>query len=74
MGGGLMKLDSKTDATTSVRRLSGTSVQIGTAARPTNPNDISSEAGDFLDISFMIDHERRPTANELLAHPFLAKV
>lgn len=48
--------------------------QIGTAARPTNPSDISQEAADFLDISFLIDHEKRPTAKELLEYPFLVKV
>lgn len=37
-----------------------------------NPSDISSETADFLDRTFEIDHTARPTAADLLQHPFIA--
>lgn len=40
--------------------------------RPANPSDISSEAADFLDSTFEINHDARPTAAQLLDHPFIA--
>ena len=46
--------------------------QIGSSARPATPNDISSEAADFLNQSFEIDHSARPTAAQLLEHAFIA--
>lgn len=46
--------------------------QIGSMVRPANPSDISSEAADFLNRTFEIDHDARPTAAELLQHPFIA--
>lgn len=45
--------------------------QIGSSSRPTVPDDISTEAHDFLDQTFEIDHEDRPAATELLLHPFI---
>lgn len=35
------------------------------------PSDISSEATDMLMKSLELKHEDRPTATELLAHPFI---
>nr|ODN98849.1 STE/STE11 protein kinase [Cryptococcus depauperatus CBS 7855] len=45
--------------------------RIGSSARPTMPSDISSEAADFLQKTFEIDHTKRPTAGQLLAHSFI---
>ena len=36
------------------------------------PNDISPDASNFLDRSFEINHSARPTAKQLLEHPFIA--
>lgn len=46
--------------------------QIGSSARPATPSDISPEAADFLNKSFEIDHNARPTAAQLLDHPFIS--
>lgn len=45
--------------------------RIGSSGRPTVPDDISSEADDFLEQTFEIEHSARPSASELLAHPFI---
>ncbi|GAA5984256.1 hypothetical protein JCM10908_006112 [Rhodotorula pacifica] len=45
--------------------------RIGSSSRPTVPDDISTEANDFLDQTFEIEHEDRPAATELLQHPFI---
>lgn len=42
-------------------------------AKPVIPSDISPEAADFLKRTFEIDHNARPTAPELLKHPFIAQ-
>jgi mitogen-activated protein kinase kinase kinase len=47
-------------------------LQIGSMAKPATPSDISPEAADFLRMTFEIDHNARPTASELLQHPFIA--
>ncbi|WRT65025.1 uncharacterized protein IL334_001966 [Kwoniella shivajii] len=39
---------------------------------PEIPSDTSSDAADFLRRTFEIDHNARPTAAELLQHPFIA--
>ncbi|WVF70071.1 hypothetical protein IAT40_004858 [Kwoniella sp. CBS 6097] len=39
---------------------------------PATPSDISPEAADFLRQTFEIDHNARPTAAQLLEHPFIA--
>ncbi|WWC67680.1 uncharacterized protein I206_101592 [Kwoniella pini CBS 10737] len=39
---------------------------------PEIPPDISNEAADFLKQTFEIDHNSRPTAFQLLQHPFIA--
>ncbi|KIJ68913.1 hypothetical protein HYDPIDRAFT_23789 [Hydnomerulius pinastri MD-312] len=46
--------------------------KIGQSAKPAIPSDISSEAEDFLTKTFSIDHTARPSAGELLQHPWLA--
>ncbi|GAA5917295.1 hypothetical protein JCM6882_004154 [Rhodosporidiobolus microsporus] len=44
--------------------------RIGSSIRPTVPDDISSDADDFLEQTFEIEHTDRPSARELLQHPF----
>ncbi|WWD22050.1 hypothetical protein CI109_106538 [Kwoniella shandongensis] len=46
--------------------------RIGSLARPNTPSDISPEAADLLKGTFEIDHNARPTAAQLLNHPFIA--
>lgn len=46
--------------------------QIGSSAKPAIPADISSEADDFLQKTFELNHEARPSASELLKHPWIA--
>ncbi|KAH8702497.1 MAP kinase [Talaromyces proteolyticus] len=41
-------------------------------ARPPAPEHASKEARAFLDMTFEINHEKRPSADELLESPFLA--
>jgi serine/threonine protein kinase len=45
--------------------------QIGSLSRPELPPDITSEAEDFLEKTFMLDFHARPTAVDLLAHDFI---
>ncbi|KAG6907349.1 hypothetical protein DXG01_009233 [Tephrocybe rancida] len=47
--------------------------KIGSSAKPTIPSDISAEAQDFLRLTFELDHEARPSAAELLQHPWIGK-
>ncbi|TFK55044.1 Pkinase-domain-containing protein [Heliocybe sulcata] len=47
--------------------------KIGQSAKPTIPPDISAEAADFLQRTFELNHEARPTAGELLEHPWIAQ-
>ncbi|KAI8988885.1 kinase-like domain-containing protein [Pilobolus umbonatus] len=44
---------------------------LGKLNSPTLPDHISEEAKDFLQQCFIIDPSRRPTASDLLSHPFL---
>ncbi|KAL9107836.1 MAG: hypothetical protein Q9227_007351 [Pyrenula ochraceoflavens] len=47
--------------------------QIGSMqARPTMPEKCGEEAKRFLDLTFELEHEKRPSAEELLRHRFLA--
>ncbi|KAI0636887.1 hypothetical protein C8Q77DRAFT_530585 [Trametes polyzona] len=47
--------------------------KVGSAkAKPTIPPDISAEAVDFLEQTFELDHELRPSAADLLKHPWVA--
>lgn len=41
-------------------------------ARPPAPESASKDAVAFLDMTFQLDHEQRPDADELLKSPFLA--
>jgi len=47
--------------------------KIGSSAKPTIPSDISTEAQDFLKSTFNVDHEARPSATQLLQHPWIVK-
>lgn len=47
--------------------------QIGSSACPTIPDDISTEAEDFLDQTFAMDYSERPSARELLQHAFIVE-
>ncbi|OAX78599.1 STE/STE11 protein kinase [Emergomyces africanus] len=42
-------------------------------ARPPPPENASKEAKAFLDMTFEINHEKRPSADELLSSPFLSQ-
>ena len=47
--------------------------QVGSAkAKPTIPADISPEAVNFLELTFELNHELRPSAAELLKHSWVA--
>jgi mitogen-activated protein kinase kinase kinase len=41
-------------------------------ARPHTPDHVSEEAGEFLDMTFQHEYEKRPSADELLKCKFLA--
>ncbi|KAL6305267.1 hypothetical protein BKA93DRAFT_220477 [Sparassis latifolia] len=45
--------------------------KIGSSAKPTIPADISAEAENFLQLTFELNHKARPTAAELLKHPWI---
>lgn len=47
--------------------------KIGSSAKPTIPSDISAEAQDFLEKTFDLDANTRPSTGELLLHPWVAK-
>lgn len=48
--------------------------KLGMSAKPTIPADISADAENFLQLTFELDHEKRPSAAELLKHPWLANL
>ncbi|CAO3590166.1 unnamed protein product [Absidia cylindrospora] len=48
--------------------------QIGSDSAPDIPTHISADGKDFLKCAFQLDHEKRPSASDLLTHPFLATV
>lgn len=49
--------------------------QIGnSSAKPTTPENASEEGKAFLKQTFEIDHEKRPSADELLLSPFLKQI
>ena len=49
--------------------------QIGvSSARPNAPDNASDEGKEFLARTFEIDHEKRPSADELLLNPFLKQI
>jgi len=43
------------------------------SAKPPIPCDVSADAQNFLDLCFEVDHEIRPSAGDLLGHPWLKK-
>ncbi|KAI0302168.1 hypothetical protein BC826DRAFT_966178 [Russula brevipes] len=43
------------------------------SAKPPIPSDISTDAQNFLDLCFELDHEVRPSAGDLLVHSWLKK-
>lgn len=45
--------------------------RIGALGRPQYPPDITAEAENFLDRTFVLNHLERPSAAELLQHPFI---
>lgn len=45
--------------------------QIGSHAKPSLPDEMSPEAVDFLNKTFELDHNKRPSGEELLQHPFV---
>ncbi|CAO3626013.1 unnamed protein product [Mucor fragilis] len=45
--------------------------QIGCYTSPNIPANLSEDAQDFLRCTFQLNHEERPSADELLKHPFL---
>ncbi|KAF8522265.1 Pkinase-domain-containing protein [Hysterangium stoloniferum] len=47
--------------------------KIGSSARPAFPSDISADAEDFLNKTFELDHNLRPSAAQLLLHPWIVK-
>jgi len=47
--------------------------KIGSSARPSIPSDISADAEDFLNQTFELDYEARPSADQLLVHPWLTR-
>lgn len=46
----------------------------GSSAKPTTPDVASEEGKAFLSKTFEIDHENRPSADELLLEPFLRQI
>lgn len=49
--------------------------QIGnSSAKPTTPENASEEGKEFLKQTFEIDHEKRPSADDLLLSPFLKQI
>jgi mitogen-activated protein kinase kinase kinase len=47
--------------------------KIGSLAKPTIPSDVSSDAQDFLEKTFDLDVNARPSTSELLLHTWIAK-
>jgi mitogen-activated protein kinase kinase kinase len=45
--------------------------RLGNSGTPALPNDCTEDAKDFLSKTFAIDYRERPTAADLLSHPFL---
>lgn len=47
--------------------------RLGNSGSPTIPDEIAPAAKDFLQQTFQIDYNKRPTAGELLEHDFIKK-
>ncbi|KAA8898939.1 hypothetical protein TRICI_006433 [Trichomonascus ciferrii] len=48
--------------------------RLGNSGAPTVPPDCTDDAKDFLQQTFAVDHTKRPTAEELLKHPFMKRM
>lgn len=49
--------------------------QIGnSSAKPSDPENASEEGKAFLKLTFEVDHEKRPAADELMKHPFMKQI
>ncbi|CEP11803.1 hypothetical protein [Parasitella parasitica] len=48
--------------------------QIGCYTAPNIPSNLSEDAKNFLGCTFQVNHEERPSADELLKHPFLEEI
>jgi mitogen-activated protein kinase kinase kinase len=48
-------------------------LKIGSSAKPSIPSDISADAQEFLQRTFELNHDARPSAEELLEHPWISK-
>ncbi|KAK9370939.1 kinase-like domain-containing protein [Lipomyces kononenkoae] len=48
--------------------------KIGTLCAPEIPKESTNDANEFLSRTFEFDYEKRPTAQELLIHPFLSPI
>lgn len=48
--------------------------RLGNSGAPTVPPDCTDDAKDFLQQTFAIDHTKRPTADDLLKHPFMKRM
>jgi len=46
--------------------------KIGSSAKPTIPSDVTADADDFMQKTFDLDHQARPSADKLLEHPWVA--
>lgn len=44
---------------------------MGMSAKPEIPSDISTDADNFIQLTFDLDYEQRPSATECLQHPWL---
>lgn len=47
--------------------------KIGSSSKPSLPEEISAQAVDFLNKTFELDHNQRPSAQELLQHAFITE-
>ncbi|KAJ7582664.1 ste11-like protein [Mycena floridula] len=47
--------------------------KIGSSAKPAIPSDTSTEAQEFLTLTFELDHEARPSASELLKNAWIVQ-
>jgi mitogen-activated protein kinase kinase kinase len=45
--------------------------KIGSSAKPAVPSDVTAEADDFMQRTFDLDYQARPSAAKLLEHPWV---
>jgi mitogen-activated protein kinase kinase kinase len=46
--------------------------QIGSSAKPEIPSDVTSDADDFMQKTFDLDYQARPSASALLTHAWVS--